>query len=134
MKPTAVNGGEKVIMGGGHNPGIDPNNLIGYSISLFTIHPSSGALNAYSFINAAFNVTSYSFITNMYLDAASYSIFFSTGVRAANYEEMPGREKFHCKVTFGSNYNSVVSSVCYTTTLVHNFRSDGFEMMYDSPT
>ena len=70
----------------------------------------------------------------MYLDATSNSIFFSTGVRAANYNEYPGIERFHCRVTFDSAYNSVASSVCYTTTLVHNFRSDGFEMMYDSPT
>ena len=70
----------------------------------------------------------------MYLDAASNSIFFSTGVRAANYYEMPGRERFHCKVTFASTYNSVASSVCYTTTLGQDFRSDGFEMMYESST
>ena len=68
----------------------------------------------------------------MYLDAASYSIFFSTGVRAANYNEMPGRERFHCKVTFASTYNSVTSSVCYDTTYYDVLRSNGFEMMYDS--
>ena len=103
-------------MGGAHNIATNPTILNSYEISLFTIHPSSGALNAFSFINAAFNVTSYSFITNMYLDAASYSIFFSTGVRAANYNEMPGRERFHCRFTFDSTYNSVASSLCYTTT------------------
>ena len=70
----------------------------------------------------------------MYLDAASYSIFFSTGVRAANGVEMPGRERFHCRATFDSTYNSVASSVCYTTTLIQDYRSDGFEMMYESPT
>ena len=70
----------------------------------------------------------------MYLDAASNSIFFSTGVRAANYNEMPGRERFHCRVTFISAYSSVASSVCYDTTSGQDYRSNGFEMMYESPT
>ena len=70
----------------------------------------------------------------MYLDAISTSILFSTGVRAANYDEMPGRERFHCKVTFDSTYSGVASSVCYTTTSDQDYRSNGFEMMYESPT
>ena len=68
----------------------------------------------------------------MYLDAISTSILFSTGVRAANYDEMPGRERFHCKVTFDSTYSGVASSVCFTTTLGNgDYRSDGFEMIYE---
>ena len=51
----------------------------------------------------------------MYLDAASYSILFSTGVRAANLNEYPSIERFHCKVTFDSAYISVTSSVCFDT-------------------
>ena len=76
-------------MGGAYNSGTDPTIVSDYYISLFAINQTDGSLEAYAFNNPAlasiFN--SYSFVTNMYLDAASYSIFFSTGVRAANFGE-----------------------------------------------